>query len=327
MVSTNLAQKPRLLWFLFFLMPTSVGVFSGCAPGRHTASHAVADDWTPAVAQPEFPLGEGPTVLVDAAHGNWHTIDGRFRAFAQLLEKDGYEVRSSDEKISLKSLDDADVFVVANAVKGGEDSVWVLPTPAALAPAETEVLVDWVEGGGSLLLIADHMPFPGSVSELAETFGITFQNGFAKKSLDESGTLIFTRSSGSLADHPISRGRTESERVPSVKSFTGQAFRSSVPIQPLMFMPDDWEVFFPKEAWEIRIDTPTISARGLVQGAVLRYGKGRLAVFGEAAMFTAQAHAQDGDIVRVGMNDPEAAHNAQFVLNVMHWLSGLLDNY
>lgn len=321
-----MTQKPLFPLFLLFLMPTCLGVFSGCAPGHHTGSHAVADDWTPVVAQPEFPLGKGPIVLVDAAHGNWHTIDGRFRAFAQLLERDGYQVRSSDEKISLELLDDADVFVVSNAVKGGEQSVWVLPTPSALALEETQALVDWVDDGGSLLLIADHMPFPGSVSELAEAFGVIFLNGFAKKSLDESGTLIFTRSSGSLANHSISRGRTESEQVPSVKSFTGQAFRSSTPIQPLMFMPDDWEVFFPNEASEIQIDTPKVSARGLVQGAVLEYGKGRLAVFGEAAMFTAQAHEQDGKIFRFGMNDPEATHNAQFVLNVMHWLSGLLDD-
>ncbi len=318
-----MTQQPLVLWFLVFLMPT--GVLSGCALG-HTGSHAVADDWTPVVAQPQFPSGEGPVVLVDAAHGNWHTIDGRFRAFAQLLEKDGYRVRSSDKKISLEWLGDADVFVVANAVKGGEESVWMLPTPSALTPEETQSLVDWVEKGGSLLLIADHMPFPGSVSELAQAFGVTFLNGFAKKSLDESGTLIFTRASGSLADHPISRGRTESERVPSVKGFTGQAFWSSTPLQSLLLMPDDWEVFFPKEASEIRIDTPKVSARGLVQGAVVEYGRGRLALFGEAAMFTAQAHAQGGDIVRLGMNDPEAAHNAQFVLNVMHWLSGLLDN-
>jgi hypothetical protein len=90
-------------------------------------------------------------------------------------------------------------------------------------------------------------------------------------------------------------------------------------------MPDDWEVFLPKEAWVFGVDTPKVSARGLVQGAVLRYGRGRLAVFGEAAMFTAQVYVQDGEVVRFGMNDPEAVHNPQFVLNVMHWLSGLLD--
>jgi hypothetical protein len=41
-------------------------------------------------------------------------------------------------------------------------------------------------------------------------------------------------------------------------------------------------------------------------------------------MFTAQTSAQGGAVMRMGLNDPEARENAQFVLNVMHWLSGLL---
>jgi hypothetical protein len=43
-------------------------------------------------------------------------------------------------------------------------------------------------------------------------------------------------------------------------------------------------------------------------------------------MFTAQTQQlENGAVRRVGLNHPEAIHNAQFVLNVMHWLSGLLD--
>jgi hypothetical protein len=40
------------------------------------------------------------------------------------------------------------------------------------------------------------------------------------------------------------------------------------------------------------------------------YGSGRVAVIGEAAIFSAQV--------------PEASRNAQFLLNVVHWLTGLL---
>ncbi len=314
--------------FLSLFLLTCSGLLAGCTSDDHTGSHAVADDWTPVVVQPEFQQGQGPVVMVDSAHGNWHTIDGRFAVFAQLLENDGYQVRSAEEKISSALLDEAGVFVVANAVKGGEDSEWSLPTPPALEPAEIRVLVQWVELGGSLLLIADHMPFPGSVAQLADAFGVVFLNGFAKKSFDKSGTLTFSRSSGALMDHPVSRGRTELEEVWSIKSFTGQAFRFVVPGEPLMVMPDDWAVFLPQDAFaEFDASTPVVSARGLIQGGVLRHGEGRVAVFGEASMFTAQAvEREDGEIVRFGMNDPEAADNAQFVLNVMHWLSGLLDD-
>ena len=146
------------------------------------------------------------------------------------------------------------------------------------------------------------------------------------KSLHEGGTLSFTRAAGSLADHSITRGRSESEKVESVTSFTGQAFRFVAPLQPLMYMPDDWEVLLPFEAWVHDESTPTVSARGLIQGGVLRFGLGRVAVFGEAAMFTAQSWLSDGVVNQMGLNHPSATGNAQFVLNVMHWLTGLLDD-
>jgi hypothetical protein len=54
----------------------------------------------------------------------------------------------------------------------------------------------------------------------------------------------------------------------------------------------------------------------------MRVGKGRVAAFGEAAMFSAQVAGQARR--PMGFNNPEAAQNAQFVINVMHWLTGLL---
>ena len=43
--------------------------------------------------------------------------------------------------------------------------------------------------------------------------------------------------------------------------------------------------------------TPSESTRGLLQGAVLRHGQGRVAVFGEAAMFTAQTQVLGDKVV------------------------------
>ena len=133
-----------MLWSL-----ASAGALAG---GSSHDSHARADDWSPSVATPEFQFGRGPAVLVDAAHGNWHTIEGRFAAFAELLRKDGYRVASATERISREALQDIDVFVMANAVKGGEDSVWTLPTPPALEADEVSELVEWVSRGGSRLI-------------------------------------------------------------------------------------------------------------------------------------------------------------------------------
>jgi len=55
----------------------------------------------------------------------------------------------------------------------------------------------------------------------------------------------------------------------------------------------------------------------------MKFGKGRLAVFGEAAMFTAQVSGNSKR--KMGMNHPAAKQNAQFFLNVIHWLDGLIE--
>ncbi|MCH8073997.1 MAG: DUF4350 domain-containing protein [Proteobacteria bacterium] len=316
----------RKRFFLWFLVVFSIASNSGCTSDQDTDSQTADDQWSPTVTSPEFPQGDGPVVLVDAAHGNFHTIDGRYSAFAELLELDGFRVQSANSEVTPKLLGQASVFVISNAVFGGDDAVWTLPTPPAFTSDEIEVIVDWVDKGGSLLLIADHMPFPGGTADLANEFGIVFLNGFAMKSVKEGGMLSFTRSSGSLADHAITRGRSESEMIESITSFTGQAFRFVAPVQPLMYMPDDWKVLLPIEAWVFDESTPFVSARGLIQGGVLRHGAGRVAVFGEAAMFTAQTSVSDGVVSQMGLNHPSATANAQFVLNVMHWLAKLVND-
>lgn len=65
-----------------------------------------------------------------------------------------------------------------------------------------------------------------------------------------------------------------------------------------------------------------IDAGGMLQSAAFEVGRGRVAAFGEAGMFTAQVRGEDQQ--PVGMNHPNASDNAQFVLNVLHWLAGIL---
>ena len=66
---------------------------------------------------------------------------------------------------------------------------------------------------------------------------------------------------------------------------------------------------------------PGTPAAGRAQGIAFRYGQGRVVMLGEAAMLSAQLGPNG---MRVGMNRP-GLDNRQFALNVMHWLSGLLD--
>jgi len=72
----------------------------------------------------------------------------------------------------------------------------------------------------------------------------------------------------------------------------------------------------------VNADTPRTPVKGWLQGATLLAGKGRIDVFGEAAMYSAQFSGPKR--LPMGMNHPKAAQNYQFVINVMHWLSGLL---
>ena len=46
----------------------------------------------PRIDNPAHPAGKGPIVLIDGAHNNFHTAEGRYKPFAELLGKDGYRV-------------------------------------------------------------------------------------------------------------------------------------------------------------------------------------------------------------------------------------------
>lgn len=280
-------------------------------------------NFKPTIEDPAFSEGEGPVVLIDENHQNFHTAEGRYRPFARLLRRDGYEVKALEAPITMDVLKAADILVISNALAKSNVDNWKLPTPSAFTDQEIQTLQTWVQKGGSLLLIADHMPFPGAVEELALSFGIIMGNGFAFTA-DSSGLMQFRKRDGSLQQHSITEGRNASETVDSVTTFTGQAFRvqSDVAADPLMVLDKNTILLLPTEAWEFSKQTPRIRAAGMLQGAALHVGDGRVAVFGEAAMFTAQlAGSQQRPM---GMNHPEAPQNAQFLLNVMHWLSGLL---
>ncbi len=112
-----------------------------------------------------------------------------------------------------------------------------------------------------------------------------------------------------------------------VATFGGAAFLTSVDFQPLM-------VFGPGSTAEIELnfnlpdfaqsENPRFEIAGWLHGATRRLGQGRLVILGEAAMCTAQRSGRDQR--PLGMNHPEAAQNPQFCVNVVHWLSGLLDD-
>lgn len=303
------------------LLALAVSGILSFAPAAHAA--AVADPAADiSVSMPAFPKDKGPRIAVDAGHQNFHTIDGRFKPFGQLLTSDGFRVQTHEGPFLPEALARYKILVVANALNQANVDKWSLPTPSAFTQDEISGVKSFVEKGGSLLLIADHMPFSGAAADLAAAFGITFLNGFAFHMPEPRPVDMFAAEDSSLHDDPILRGRSSSEAVSRVATFTGSAFRAPDTARPLLVLTGAYEVFMPQTAWVFTPQTPRTSGRGLLQGAVMPVGRGRVAVFGEAAMFSAQIEESNG--AKIGFSAPGAEPNKQFVLNVVRWLAGVL---
>ena len=165
-----------------------------------------------------------------------------------------------------------------------------MSAPEASNPAftdeESDVVRDWVKGGGALLLIADHTPMDAANQIMAQRFNVDMSKGYTSdpdnydKDSNNQGFIVYTRESGRLADHPITRGRNANEKLNRVIAFTGQSLSG------------------------------------------LKFGRGRVIIMGEAAMLSAQVITGPTRL-RFGMNRPDT-DNRKLALNIMHWLSGLL---
>lgn len=280
--------------------------------------------YSPVVNHPVYAKGEGPVILIDEAHNNFHTMRGRYKPFADLLEKDGYNLKPFTKSFTINGLAEGKILVISNALNERNTEEWVLPTPSAFTDQEISQVEEWVKNGGSLFLIADHMPFPGAAGKLAGRFGFKLNNGFAvdtSKAEQRGIPDLFTKKDKSLGDCIITEGRKRQESVDSIYSFTGEAFQIPDDAIPVLILNKNFITLMPDTAWNFKETTPKISAAGWSQGAVKKYGKGRVAIWGEAAMFSAQT-ANDR---KFGMNAPYAKDNAQLLLNIIHWLTGRLN--
>jgi hypothetical protein len=269
------------------------------------------------VANPAYKK-DGPRVMFDEAHHNFHTSDGRYKPFVDLFVNDGYNVIRNRQSFSKTRLSGFKILVIANAL-GAEEDDDEGADQSAFNDDEIAAVADWVKGGGALLLIADHAPFGGAAATLANRFGVDMSKGYTfdpQNSVAGSPThLIFSRDNKLLASHPIAEGRNENERVKLVRSFTGQSLKGpegSVEILKLSDSATDSPTY--------QAETST-SAAGRAQAIALKFGKGRVVVHGEAAMLSAQISGVEKHTL--GMNTP-GNDNKQYALNLMHWLSGIL---
>ena len=257
-----------------------------------------------------------------SGHHNYHTISDRYAPFAALLRNDGFRVIDLANQFSVQSLADIKVLVVSNALAPALVENWKLPASSAFDPAEIAAVKAWVMKGGALLLIADHLPFAGCARDLALAFGFRFEDGVTEPDPMGSGPDIFTKADGTLRDDVITLGRGPGEAVSAVRTFTGSAFHAPAAARPIIVFPPAFKIHdcgLPCPA-----GVPEHDAGGYLQGAVIVEGKGRVAVFGEAAMFSAQVIPSTTPPFHFGFNAPGAEQNKQFILNLLHWLAGVL---
>lgn len=327
-------MKPRFLASLV----TAALLFAVPDPGL-TAQQKPDPDFDVSVSAPAY-TNAHPRVVIDEAHNNFHTADGRYKPFATLLKNDGYTVQPGTSTFTAQSLAGIDVLVISNALGAGANPS-TDTSPPAFTDAESTAIAEWVRSGGALLLISDHTPMGEAAAPLASKLGVTMGKGYVvTTNADHRSTappqLLFSRANGLLRDHPITRGRNTSERVDVVKSFTGQSLSVPAGGDSILQLGDG--------AWELptRADvqaaneaagTSPLAADALKshrgspvggrsQGVAFTFGKGRVVMLGEAAMMSAQVTGATGE-GRMGMN-VSGSQNKQFVLNVLHWLTRLL---
>ena len=249
------------------------------------------------VTNPAYKKSEGPKVVIDAAHSNFHTATGRYAPLANLIRNDGFSIGENHDKLTDASFVGTDIFVIANAD--------VDATGISFTEEEINALQKYVSNGGSLLLIADHTPFPAAIIPLAKAFSIHFYDVYA----DDGDMGVFNQKNGGLTDDTLLNG------IDKIRTFGGSAFRIESEHRPLFVMHDDWTM----QRMEGNGLSAKENAKGLLQGAVMNFDKGKIAIFGEAAMFSAQRYGPGKK--RMGFHARGAEDNQQFILNVFHWLA------
>ena len=184
--------------------------------------------------------------------------------------------------------------------------------------------MQWIDQGGNLLLVADHMPFPGAIKQLSSRLGVEWYNGFVIDSINW-GMSNFSKSEGTLKNHSILNGRIPDEKVNQVATYYGSGFKimDSTITGLFSFNNPDIVSYQTNESWKMYTDTPIVPSDQLFQAAVMNRGKGRVAFIGEASLFSAQLVGKNRN--PVGINFQNDDQNLQFVLNLMHWLSGVID--
>jgi len=299
----------------FWVMMIMVSLLNACITQRADMSTDLS------VPAPHYGAVVVPRVGIDAGHGNFHTLDGRFQPFATLLRNDGLDVVAHEGRFSANSLNGLDLLVIANAMvqEGSED-------PSAFQADEITALLSWISEGGALLLIADHDPFGAASARLARVLGVEMRSVWTVDTLravpgvQRATWLSFTHDNQGLGSHPILSIPPGGPGIDRIISFTGQSLAADSTWTPILKLSSQARDYLTRDAAVAGSADPRSSIpAGESQMIAREYGKGRIVIAGEAAMFTAQEVRIFFKITRAGFNYP-GCENKMLVLNTVHWL-------
>lgn len=280
------------------------------------------------VASPIYPAtaAEHPLILYDEGHSNTHTMDGAYQPWAMLARNDGYLLRSVREAFTEELLAGASVLAVV-AAQGTNDT----NDGPAFTNEEVEIIRAWVSKGGSLLLITDHWPFGTAAASLAAAFHVRVGEGLVEDPRHGhpdlgASHILFTSENGLLADHAVTRGRGDAERVRRVLTFTGGSMLGPAEAAPLLLLSETAIEYPPgqprveRSGGDVRVQMEYGEARpaaGRAQALAIEHERGRIVMLAESGML--RARKEKGGRM-TGMN-AVGYDNRQLALNILHWLS------
>jgi hypothetical protein len=291
---------------------------------------AIASSFTVGMLSAQAPAA-GRVMLDEAHHNFMATASGGYRPLVRLLTDAGFDVTPNTLPFSPGRLATTDVVVIANPNGADERAPVDNRAVSAFTDPEIETVEEWVRGGGGLLLATDHYPTGVAARRLAERFGVRLSGGWTDDPAHRwelaghgqiFGHLVFSVENGLLADHPITRGRDETEQIEGISTIAGGSMEGptgSVSLLRLSPTAVDW---IPSSAPRAPSNTTPqaqakdfnpcpscdqISSAGRSQGIAFVFGRGRVVIIGEMGALV--------DYSVPGMQ------NRQFALNAARWLA------
>lgn len=272
------------------------------------------------VANPVYPLGKGPKILIDGGHHNFMPQFDFMKPFERLAENDGYRVFHDNSKFTKAYLDYYDMVLIITALPFPFTTKTEVTDEVTFTSEEITALFEWVNQGGSLLVFSEHAPFDQAINPLLKRFGIQSSVGTTRDTLNydteigRPGWIVFSESNQLLnSEHPITLGRTESEKIENIMTFGGSALSGAGYTNLFRLAESSENIEHPTGVGPI--------GRGDSQCLVGRVGEGKIVAFGDSNGFTAMVFRMDDDSIQPGGMTTAGYQWRQLVLNTLHWLS------